>query len=83
MQLARPSSLACILASILVTIHCVAASAQTVTPLCTPKVLANQVVATPAQRETARDIAQPPLTDTGDGFAWPDTPIGIIKTDRG
>jgi len=60
-----------------------AASAQTVTPLCAPKVIANKVVATAAQREAAGDIAQPPLTDTADGFAWPDTPMGVVKTDSG
>src|ERR1017187_5104730 len=59
----------------------IAASAQSVTPLCTPKILANQELATPAQREAAGDHAQPPLTDTADGFAWPDTPLGVIKTE--
>jgi hypothetical protein len=34
----------------------------------------------PAQREAAGDLAQPPLTDAADGFAWPDTPLGVIKT---
>src|ERR1017187_3964478 len=61
----------------------IAASAQSVTPLCTPKILANQELATPAQREAAGDHAQPPLTDTADGFAWPDTPLGVIKTENG
>jgi len=61
----------------------IAANAQTVTPACTPKILANVVVDTPAQREAAGDIAEPPLTDKADGFAWPDTPLGVIKTDEG
>ena len=61
----------------------VAARAQSVAPLCTPKIVGNQVVATPAQRETAGIIAEPPLTDQVDGFAWPDTPLGVVKTDSG
>ena len=60
-----------------------AAGAQGVTPLCTPKIIENKVVATAGQREAAGDIAQPPLTDTADGFAWPDTPLGVVKTSEG
>jgi hypothetical protein len=41
------------------------------------------VVASPAQRLEAGQKAQPPLTDTNNGFAWPDTPLGIIKTSTG
>ena len=59
------------------------ARAQSTTPVCTPKILANLEVVTPAQREAGGDIAQPPLTDSADGFAWPDTPMGVIKTDSG
>ncbi len=55
------------------------ANAQTVTPLCTPKITAGEVVATAAERLAAGEIAEPPLTDQVDGFAWPDTPIGVIK----
>jgi len=60
-----------------------AANAQSVTPLCNPKIVANQEVVTPAQREAGGDIAEPPLTDQADGFAWPDTPLGVIKTGSG
>jgi hypothetical protein len=60
-----------------------APKAQNVTPICNPQITANQVVATPAQREAAGDIAQPPLTDQADGFAWPDTPLGVVKTGNG
>lgn len=60
-----------------------AATAQTVIPLCTPKIIANKVVATPGQREAAGDIAEPPLTDAANGFAWPDTPMGVVKTEKG
>jgi hypothetical protein len=59
------------------------ASAQTVSQLCALKITGNKQLVTPAQREAAGDIAQPPLTDTADGFAWPDTPLGVIKTDQG
>jgi hypothetical protein len=53
---------------------------ETITQLCTPTIVANQRLVTPAQREAAGKIAQPPLTDLEDGFAWPDTPLGAIKT---
>jgi hypothetical protein len=77
------------LASTLITIYGVlagsssAASAQSVTPLCTPKIIANQELVAPAQRLAAGNIAQPPLTDTADGFAWPDTPLGVVKSGSG
>jgi hypothetical protein len=60
-----------------------AAHAQSVTPLCAPKIVANQILVTPAQREAAGEIAQPPLTDQTDGFAWPDTPLGVVRTNSG
>ncbi len=59
------------------------ARAQTVTDLCTPKIVANQVVATAAQRKAAGESALPPLTDEANGFAWPDTELGVIKADGG
>jgi hypothetical protein len=55
-------------------------AAQTVTPVCTPKVSANIEVVTPKQRNAAAKLAEPPLTDT---FDWPDTPLGVIKTAGG
>ena len=58
-----------------------AMQAQVLTAACTPKVTSSDIVATAAQREAAGDIAQPPLTDQANGFAWPDTPIGVIKAD--
>ena len=76
-------------ASTVIALHCVlvamsvAAYAQSVTPLCRPKIIANKEVVTPAQREAAGDIALPPLTDQADGFAWPDTQLGVIKRDGG
>jgi hypothetical protein len=61
----------------------VAAAAQTISPLCTPKITANEVVVSPKQRYEAGQKADPPLTDMGNGFAWPDTPMGVIKTANG
>ena len=58
----------------------VAGAAQSLTQLCRPVVGAPVIVASPPQREAAGDLAQPPLTDQVDGFAWPDTPIGVIKS---
>jgi len=79
MQACRPVSLV----STLMVGLLAAASAQSVTPLCTPKIIANQVVATAVQRAAAGSMAEPPLTDTADGFAWPDTPLGVVKTADG
>ena len=59
------------------------APAQTITPICNPKIQANKELVTPAQRKAAGEIAQPPLTDTADGFAWPDTQLGVVKTNSG
>jgi hypothetical protein len=36
-------------------------------------------VVSPQQRLAAGKIAEPPLTDHANGFAWPDTPIGVLK----
>lgn len=51
--------------------------------LCTPTISDERIVATPAQRLRAGNIALPPLTDTDNGFAWPDTELGVIKTEAG
>jgi len=55
----------------------------TVTQVCTPTVTANIVVASAKQRFDAGQRAQPPITDTFNGFAWPDTPMGVLKTADG
>jgi hypothetical protein len=55
----------------------------TLTQVCTPKVTANVVVASAKQRFDAGQRAQPPITDTFSGFAWPDTPVGVLKTANG
>jgi hypothetical protein len=55
----------------------------TLTQICTPQVTANVVVASAKQRYDAGQRAQPPITDTYNGFAWPDTPTGVLKTANG
>ena len=57
-----------------------AAAAETPKALCQPTVSKPVVVATAAERLAAGQRSEPPLTDT---FDWPDTPLGIIKTDAG
>jgi hypothetical protein len=56
---------------------------KTPTNVCRPSLTTPIVVASPGQRLAAGNRAQPPLTDTYNGFAWPDTPLGIIKTSSG
>ena len=62
---------------------CITASAQAPAQVCRPSVTAPIVVVSPAQRLEAGQKAEPPLTDPNNGFAWPDTPMGIIKTASG
>src|SRR5579864_2145863 len=55
-------------------------TAQTLTPLCQPKVTGPIIIETHDQIKEAGERAEPPLTDTkGFGFAWPDTAMGVIK----
>jgi hypothetical protein len=61
----------------------VSVEAQATSQLCTPVVTANEIVASPKQRYEAGQRAEPPITDTNNGFAWPDTPMGVIKTTDG
>jgi hypothetical protein len=58
-------------------------AAQAPTQVCQPAVTTPIVVASPAQRRAAGKKAQPPVTDPNNPFAWPDTPMGIIKTSSG
>ena len=58
-------------------------SAGQSTQVCAPKITANDIVASAQQRYNAGQIAEPPITDLNNGFAWPDTPIGVIKTNNG
>jgi hypothetical protein len=55
------------------------AQAAPVTQVCQPVVSDNEVLVTPEQRKKAGDEALPPLTDMSNGFAWPDTELGIVK----
>lgn len=57
--------------------------APALTQQCAPKITANKVVVTPKQRYDAGQKAEPPVTDTNNFFAWPDTPMGVIKTSSG
>jgi hypothetical protein len=68
---------------IMAAIASVSASAQAISQLCAPKITANEVVASPKQRYDAGQKAEPPVTDNNAFFAWPDTPMGIIKTPNG
>jgi hypothetical protein len=54
-----------------------------ITQLCAAKVSDNIVVATAAQRKDAGETALPPLTDEANGFAWPDTELGVVKSGDG
>jgi len=79
----RQTILAVLAACLMPATAFVSAQAQAISQLCTPKVTANEVVVSPKQRYEAGQRAEPPLTDTGTGFAWPDTPMGVIKTADG
>jgi hypothetical protein len=57
-----------------------AADAAAPARVCTPSVSAAVTVASPGQRHAAAREAQPPLTDI---FAWPDTPLGVVRTAAG
>jgi len=59
------------------------AAAQAPAQVCQPSVTAPIVAVSPNQRLEAGRKAEPPITDTSNGFAWPDTPMGVIKTDAG
>lgn len=60
------------------------ADPQTITPLCRPVVTGPIIVATHDQIVAAGQRAEPPLLNTmGFGFAWPDTQMGVIRTDTG
>ncbi len=61
----------------------VMAAGQVDALLCHPSVSNPIVVASPKQRYDAGLKAEPPLTDHNNGFAWPDTPLGIIKAENG
>ena len=72
-----------VLTAITLHIFSMSVSAQSVSQVCRPVLSDPLVVASAKQRLAAGMLAEPPLTDTADGFAWPDTPIGVLKTDAG
>ncbi len=53
------------------------------TTVCRPAVSKPVVVVSAAQRRAAAARVEPPITDLADGFAWPDTPLGVLKTTSG
>ncbi len=78
-----PKTFAIFTACLMTAAASVYVEAQAASQLCTPVVTANEVVASPQQRFEAGQKAEPPSTDTSNGFAWPDTPMGVIKTAEG
>jgi hypothetical protein len=78
-----PKSFAIFGACLMTAAASVSVEAQATSQLCTPVVTANEIVASPKQRYEAGQRAEPPITDTNNGFAWPDTPMGVIKTTDG
>ncbi len=58
------------------------ALAQTAAP-CTAVVSDAQSVVTAAQRRAGGAKAIPPITDTQNGFAWPDSEFGVMRTANG
>jgi hypothetical protein len=90
MRVGRPQKFAPIFIAAFVSLAAVPAQAQTsgetrlaVTPVCNPNIIETKVVATAAQRKTAGQRALPPITDMANGFAWPDTPLGVVKVGTG
>ncbi len=60
------------------------AGAPTVQTLCTPRIIATDIVASAAQRRAAGALVKPPsLIDPDNGFAWPDTPLGAVRSRDG
>jgi hypothetical protein len=58
---------------------CTAASAQ----VCNPVSGSSETVVTANQRWAAAKMAMPPLSDHQNGFAWPDSEFGVLKTASG
>jgi hypothetical protein len=83
LQLAFPLFLLCSVLALWPELAAAQSAEPAITRLCTPKITANIVVASPQQRYDAGQRSQPPITDTYNGFAWPDTPMGVLKTENG
>jgi hypothetical protein len=69
--------------SVLSAMRADAAVAKSPGQICSPSIVASDRLVSAAERYAAGQIAQPPLTDQADGFAWPDTPFGVIRTENG
>jgi hypothetical protein len=66
------------------TLRSLAAWAETSPTLCAPRVVANETVASAAQRQVAGKIVMPPsVIDPVNGFAWPDTSLGVVSSRDG
>jgi len=52
-------------------------------PVCHPQVVAEQVVASAEARRMAGEEAGPLRLNSRIGFAWPDTPVGVVRVPRG
>jgi hypothetical protein len=61
----------------------VPSDAQNPTAVCHPRVTNRTIVATPTERYRAGERAQPSFVSADNGFDWPDTPLGVIKTGNG
>jgi hypothetical protein len=51
--------------------------------MCSAKIVASLLLVSASQRYEAGLKALPPLTDSVDGFAWPDTPLGVVADGSG
>jgi hypothetical protein len=66
------------------TMRSLAAWAETSPTLCAPRVVHTETVASAAQRQAAGKIVMPPsVIDPVNGFAWPDTELGVVKSRDG
>lgn len=68
---------------IIAALVCAPAVAAPPAPLCHPSASPPRTVASWQARLAAGAAAQPPLTDSADGFAWPDTKLGVIRSGFG
>lgn len=59
------------------------AIAEQASIVCHPAVSDIRVVASAGTRQRAGALAQPPLSDQINGFAWPDSPLGVASTADG
>ena len=58
-------------------------AASPVLPLCHPRVVGERVVASAEDRRAAGDRAGPLRPNSRIGFAWPDTPMGVVRSGGG